>query len=31
MEHGFMDMIVERKDLKRRIATLLGMLGGKSE
>jgi acetyl-CoA carboxylase carboxyl transferase subunit beta len=30
MEHGFMDMIVERKDLKTRIATLLEMLGGKA-
>ncbi|NQU05298.1 MAG: acetyl-CoA carboxylase carboxyltransferase subunit beta [Calditrichaeota bacterium] len=29
LEHGFMDMIVERKELKTRIVTLLGMLGGK--
>jgi acetyl-CoA carboxylase carboxyl transferase subunit beta len=25
LEHGFLDMIVSRKDLKARIATLLGL------
>ena len=26
MEHGFMDMIVDRKELKKRLVTLLGLL-----
>jgi acetyl-CoA carboxylase carboxyl transferase subunit beta len=25
MDHGFLDMIVARKDLKERLATLLGL------
>ena len=26
LEHGFIDMIVERKDLRNKVATLLGLL-----